>query len=204
MAAVDAPAAATATGSDPTVAAKDPSSSSSTDAGPLIHPRLIFGTASGSIGIISQIWVLPCLIALEILPRHFHGAAWSKWALTTLIIGYPYAHAVLVGMVSRNAGSVRTRTVGSSLYNMSVQVATIISSQIYRNDDKPYYYRGNKVLLGILAWNVVLFIGAKIYYTKVNERRDKIWNSWTREERLRYLATTKDEGNKRLNFRFAS
>ena len=107
-------------------------------------------------------------------------------------------------MVSRNAGSVRTRTVGSSLYNMSVQVATIISSQIYRNDDKPYYYRGNKVLLGILAWNVVLFIGAKIYYTKVNERRDKIWNSWTREERLRYLATTKDEGNKRLNFRFAS
>ena len=33
-------------------------------------------------------------------------------------------------MTSRNAGSVRTRTVGSALYNMSVQMSNIISSQV--------------------------------------------------------------------------
>ncbi|KAJ9620287.1 hypothetical protein H2203_008052 [Taxawa tesnikishii (nom. ined.)] len=156
------------------------------------------------IGLISQIWVLPLLVALEVLPPHFPGANWAKWAISTLIIGYPYAHAVIVALTSRNSGSVRTRTVGSSLYNMSVQTASVVASQIYRTGDKPYYYRGNKVLLGITAWNIVLFCAAKAYYTVKNNQREKIWNDWTKEERIQYLATTKDKGNKRLDFRFAS
>lgn len=156
------------------------------------------------IGLISQIWVLPLLVALEVLPEHFNGANWAKWAISSLIVGYPYAHAVLVALTSRNAGNVRTRTVGSSVYNMTVQMSSVISSQIYRTDDKPYYYKGNKVLLGIAAWNVVLFIAAKYYYTAKNTKRDAVWNSWTREQRIEYLETTKDEGNKRLDFRFAS
>lgn len=156
------------------------------------------------ISLISQIWVLPLLIALETLPPVFGDSNWVKWTLSTLIIGYPYCHAVLVALASRNAGTVGTRTVASSIYNMACQTANIISSQIYRTDDKPYYYRGNKVLLGILAWNVVLFCASKAFYIWQNNIRDEIWNSMTREERLNYLATTKDKGNKRLDFRFAS
>jgi hypothetical protein len=34
-----------------------------------------------------------------------------------------------VALTSRNSASVRTRTVGSSLYNMAVQTSNIISSQ---------------------------------------------------------------------------
>jgi hypothetical protein len=109
---------------------------------------------------------------------------------------------------------VRTRTVGSSLYNMAVQTSNIISTQIYQNKDKPLYYTGNAVLLGIAAYNVFLFIGAKVYYTLKNKyvsvlccervdvlmkisQRDRIWDAMTREEKLNYLATTKDKGNKR-------
>ncbi|KAL9608115.1 MAG: hypothetical protein Q9167_007039, partial [Letrouitia subvulpina] len=120
------------------------------------------------IGLISQIWVIPLLIALETLPLKFHNAQWARYALTSLIVGYPYAHAMLVAVTSRNSGSVRTRTVGSSLYNMAVQTSNIISSQIYRNDDKPLYRRGNKVLLGIAAWNALLFTSAKAYYVWKN------------------------------------
>lgn len=40
--------------------------------------------------------------------------------------------------------------------------------QIYRTDDSPYYYTGNKVLLGIVAYNICLFIGAKIFYVTIN------------------------------------
>ena len=58
---------------------------------------------------------------------------------------------------------------GSSLYNMAVQTSNIISTQIYQNKDKPLYYTGNKVLLGLAAYNVVLFIGAKVYYTLKNK-----------------------------------
>lgn len=35
-----------------------------------------------------------------------------------------------VAMTSRNAGSVRTRTVGTALYNMCVQTSNIISSNV--------------------------------------------------------------------------
>ncbi|KIX07141.1 uncharacterized protein Z518_05118 [Rhinocladiella mackenziei CBS 650.93] len=156
------------------------------------------------LGVISQIWALPLLIALVALPPIFDNSDWVKWVLSTLLVGFPYIHAILVALTSRNSGTVRTRTVGSSLYNMAVQTSNIIASQIYRNDDKPYYYRGNKVLLGILAWNIVAFVAAKVYYVRKNAQRDKIWYSMTREERVNYLATTKDKGNKRLDFRFAS
>lgn len=73
-----------------------------------------------------------------------------------------------MAITSRNAGTVRTRTVASALYNMSVQTASIISSQIYRDSDKPLYRTGNSALIGICVWNMLLFIGAKIFYVKVN------------------------------------
>ncbi|KAI1628021.1 phthalate transporter [Exophiala viscosa] len=156
------------------------------------------------VGLIAQIWALPLLVALVALPPHFNNSNWAKWTLSTLLVGYPYAHAILVAMTSRNAGSVRTRTVGSSLYNMAVQASNVFSSQVYRTDDKPYYYRGNKALLGVVAWNIIAFCISKWYYVRKNNQRDRIWNAMTREERVQYLATTEDKGNKRLDFRFAS
>jgi len=51
--------------------------------------------------------------------------------------------------------------------------------------------------------NLVLYALAKGYYVWKNKRREKIWRSWTAEERLRYLETTSDKGNKRIDFRFA-
>jgi hypothetical protein len=155
------------------------------------------------LGVLNQIWCLPLLIALITLPTKFNNSNWVKWLLSTLLIGYPYIRAILVGLTSRNSGSVRTRTVGSSLYNMSVQLASVVSSQIYRADDAPYYYKGNKVLVAIVAWNIIAFVGAKVYYVRKSAYREKIWAAMSREERIEYLSTTEDEGNKRLDFRFA-
>lgn len=47
------------------------------------------------IGLISQLWAIPLLIALETLPAKFHGAKWARFALSSLAVGYPYAHAML-------------------------------------------------------------------------------------------------------------
>lgn len=80
------------------------------------------------VGLVSQIWVLPLLIALELIPGS--TSAWTKWALSTLLVGYPYVHAILVSTSSRNAGSVRLRTVASAFYNMCVQTASIIGSNV--------------------------------------------------------------------------
>lgn len=42
----------------------------------------------------------------------------------------------------------------------------------------------------------------KVYYVYRNRQRDRQWGAMSAEEQLEYLATTSDEGNKRLNFRF--
>ncbi|ERT01673.1 hypothetical protein HMPREF1624_02925 [Sporothrix schenckii ATCC 58251] len=148
-----------------------------------------------------SIWCLPLLLALELLPAA--ASPWSWYAVTLLLIGYPYIHSINVSLISRNAGSVRTRTVGSALYNMICQASSVIATQIYRADDQPLYRRGNKVLLGIVAWNLVITAFVKGYYMWRNKTRDRTWGAMSSAERDAYLRTTKDEGSKRLDFRFA-
>jgi len=85
---------------------------------------------------------------------------------------------------------------------MFVQAGSIISSNIYRTEDKPYYRKGNTVLICINAFACALFIATIYYYKTKNAKREAIWSKMSKEERKQYLATTKDEGNKRLDFRF--
>ncbi|KAI4159597.1 MAG: hypothetical protein LQ342_006435 [Letrouitia transgressa] len=47
------------------------------------------------------------------------------------------------------------------------------------------------------------FANAKWSRYALISRRDSIWNRMSQDGRLEYLATTKDKGNKRLDFRFA-
>ena len=89
------------------------------------------------------------------------------------------------------------------MLSQSVQTSGIIAANIYQEDDAPRYKRGNRVLLSLLVTNIFLYLGTKVYYVKRNAYRDKKWNGMTEDEKLSYLATTSDEGNKRLNFRFA-
>lgn len=72
-----------------------------------------------------------------------------------------------------------------------------------KTDDAPRYKRGNRVLLSLAVTNIGLYFFTKAYYVFRNKQRDRKWNSLTEEQQLEYLATTKDEGNKRLDFRFA-
>lgn len=79
-------------------------------------------------GLVSQIWALPILVALETISGT--TGPWVKWGLSMLLVGHPYVHAIIVAITSRNAGSVRTRTVASALYNMTVQASSIIGSNV--------------------------------------------------------------------------
>lgn len=78
-----------------------------------------------------QIYMLPLVIALRVLPES--ASPWAKYVLSIMFVGYPYIHPILVALTSRNAGSVRTRTVGSALYNMCIQAASIIGSNVSKS-----------------------------------------------------------------------
>ncbi|KAI4138825.1 MAG: hypothetical protein LQ340_008040, partial [Diploschistes diacapsis] len=85
---------------------------------------------------------------------------------------------------------------------------------IYRTADGPYYYTGNKILLGVTAWNIALIVGAKCYYSWRNRVRERKWQAMSSAEREGYLSGfargggdrgdkgVVGGGNKRLDFRF--
>ncbi|GKT45231.1 putative transporter [Colletotrichum spaethianum] len=81
--------------------------------------------------------------------------------------------------------------VNTSEVNRWILYSVITLLLMYPNDDAPLYKRGNRSLLGIL------------YYIYRNKKRDRTWEGMSEAQRLAYLETTKDEGNKRLDFRFS-
>lgn len=125
--------------------------------------------------------------------------------LLTIASSPQYAHAAQVGWCSRNAGSVRTRTVSASLYNMFVQASAIIGANstssgnllrsranagadglhaVYHASDAPRYRKGNTVLLGITVLNlVVMYPGVGAYYKFQNRQKARKWNALSTAEK---------------------
>ncbi|KAK4226000.1 major facilitator superfamily domain-containing protein [Podospora fimiseda] len=150
---------------------------------------------------LSNLWMLPWFIALVTFGKDTNP--WVRYAVLTGILSYPYCHAILVGWNARNSNAVRTRAVSAALYNMTVQSGNIIASNIYREEDRPLYKTGNKVLLSIVIYNIVQFYATKAFYIWRNKVREAKWNTLTPEQQEDYVLNSTDEGLKRLDFRFA-
>lgn len=74
----------------------------------------------------------------------------------------------------------------------------INDAQIYRENDKPYYRTGNKVLIALAVYSLVLFVVARFYYEWRNKTKAQKWNAMSSAEREEYLSANKDLGNKRF------
>ncbi|KAI7780593.1 hypothetical protein LA080_015876 [Diaporthe eres] len=154
------------------------------------------------IGLLTQIWVLPLLIIEYTSVTEL--SSWGQYALTFIILGQPSVHAAQVGWCSRLSNAVRTRTVSAAIYNITIQLSGIASSNIYGEDDKPHYRRGNMNLIAITVGTIVAYAFAKAYYTARNKYKRDRWSNMTDEEKSWYLQNSHDEGNKRLDFLFDS
>ncbi|KAK6460830.1 major facilitator superfamily domain-containing protein [Scheffersomyces coipomensis] len=150
---------------------------------------------------LAPIYTVPIIAAIRWWPGS-GKEKWTSYVLNTLYLGQPYIHAICVSWASRNSNSVRTRSISSAVYNMFCQLGNVAAANIYRTDDLPLYHRGNMQLVFIGAALIPLLILTKIYYVWRNNKRDKLWNALSPEEREDYITNTNDEGNKRLDFRF--
>lgn len=153
--------------------------------------------------LLSSIWLIPLISILHFWDNSLINP-WRTWGLCTLIVGTPYIHAICVSWVSRNAGSIKTRTIASAVYNMAVQIGSAFASNIYRDDDAPNYNRGNRTLFIIALLLFPLLLLVKAYYEWKNWKRQTLWNKMSVDERNWYIKTTSDEGNKRLDFKLDS
>lgn len=152
------------------------------------------------IGLLTQLWTLPLLIVLYTSAGSL--SHWGLYAVTFVLLGWPSPHAAHVGWCSRLSNTVRTRTVSAALYNITIQLSGIASSNIYRSDDKPLYRRGNKQLIALNIATIVLYAVAKAYYVRRNQWKKARWEKLSPDEKAAYLETTTDQGNKRLDFMF--
>lgn len=105
-----------------------------------------------------DVWILPFLIALRALPNKPNP--WLFYALSSVLLMYPYTHPIQVAWCSRNSGGVATRTVSASIYNIFVQASSIIGANIYLQDDAPLYRRGNTYPIIISLVNIVILYPA--------------------------------------------
>ncbi|KAJ9105725.1 hypothetical protein QFC19_003500 [Naganishia cerealis] len=150
--------------------------------------------------IIPQIWML-IPIAVEYANAE-SILSWGKYALLFIIIVNPNIQGVLVSWISRVSYSVRTRTVASPMSNIGIQLAGIVGQNIYRADDAPLYFRGNRVLIGLCCMNLVLFLLCKFYYVARNKYKKGKWEAMSDSEKEQYLSKHGDDGNKRLDYLF--
>ncbi|KAL4861964.1 hypothetical protein BDV12DRAFT_203473 [Aspergillus spectabilis] len=154
------------------------------------------------IGILTQLWSLPFLIVLYKSASTLSN--WSLYAVTFILLGWPSPHAAHVGWCSRLSNAVRTRTISAALYNITIQLSGIASSNIYREDDKPYYHRGNGQLIAINIATIAAYALSKAYYVARNRWKRRHWDAMSEQQKVEYLETTTDQGNKRLDFLFHS
>ncbi|SPO24710.1 related to permease [Ustilago trichophora] len=152
---------------------------------------------------LSNVWNLAFLIPLYLLKESSSNYYnWVRYGLITALTSVPYCHPFLIGWVSQNSQSVRNRTVSLCLYNMSVQVGSILATRVYTNHDKPYYRKGNLALISLAALSIVLCWLVKLYYVQRNKQKRRVWENLSADEQLQYKLTTKDEGAKRLDVLF--
>lgn len=150
---------------------------------------------------LTPIWILACLFPLRYWPMA-QKDIWGTYALLTVCLGHAPIWPLSISWCSANSNSVRSRAVSAAVVNMFSQAAGIVAANIYRTPDKPLYHKGNETLIGIAFGAIAACIGARYYFIWRNKVNARKWNALTIEEQENYLHTTKDEGNKKINFQF--
>lgn len=89
----------------------------------------------------------------------------------------------------------------STLSSFSILIFTF---DTHPTNTQPTDRRGNRVLIGICAYNILAYPLIKVYYDSVNKKREKVWSTMSVAEQIEYRDTTKDQGSMRLDFRFAT
>ncbi|KAK9476903.1 major facilitator superfamily domain-containing protein [Lipomyces japonicus] len=157
----------------------------------MVLPKQIAGLLSIiAITYISQRWDnIRCYLGI-------YSSRWSKYAVLTVILAHPSTQAIQVGWTSRNSNSARTRTLSAAIYNMCCQICDIISTNVYRADDKPLYHRGNQAIIGVACMNIVFYSLIKVYYLYRNKQKEAVWSAMSPKQQNEYRHTTKNEGSK--------
>ncbi|EEY20087.1 conserved hypothetical protein [Verticillium alfalfae VaMs.102] len=127
------------------------------------------------------------------IPCQFIGAVmiWSMCAIRDChilaILSVSTCHARRMGkpklQFCAHSGCICSPLQVCQLSRVEPPLARVIYSNIYREDDRPEYRRGNRVLVAIACMNICVYIVAKGFYIYKNRSREKKWQAMTEDVR---------------------
>ncbi|GAM84796.1 hypothetical protein ANO11243_027970 [Dothideomycetidae sp. 11243] len=153
--------------------------------------------------IVAHLFAVPFLVALEAMP--VNTGMWERYSCTMFIVGAPSYYPIVLSWLSESSFSVKKRAISVSTFSATTVVGAILAAQAYQKRDEPYYYTGNKILIGSALLACLMFIVQRWVLSRANKERDKAWEAMPIPRQAEYQKTTEEmefDGNQRLDFRF--
>ncbi|KAF2714586.1 MFS general substrate transporter [Pleomassaria siparia CBS 279.74] len=119
--------------------------------------------------IAAQICYLSGLIVAR--SAHPHVGKWSRWGLWTsvnaLAIGY---HPVHNSWLQLNCKDPRERSISIAMWVMSAISGMMVGTQYFRPDDLPFYSKGLRTMIVMVATGITLAIVQEVVYLRYNNK----------------------------------
>lgn len=120
-----------------------------------------------------------CYLLVLIVTRKVHPLAekWSRWGLWTTVNAFPIGyHPVHNSWVQLNCKDPRERSISIAMWVMSAISGLMVGTQYYRADDMPFYNRGLKIQIIMVAIGIVFAIVQEGVYISYNRRTLRRWH----------------------------
>ncbi|ORX50951.1 MFS general substrate transporter [Hesseltinella vesiculosa] len=147
-----------------------------------------------------MVWTTVGLLVMEFLPANV--GRWSIYGAVLVTGGTPNFHPIHVAWMSSNLAPIGKRTLALGAVIGMANLCSVPGAFIYQQSDAPRYHRGNWILIGLQVFTAILLVVQHLRYKRTNQRREKVWNALTEQQQKHYAATTTDQGNNRLDYRF--
>ena len=84
------------------------------------------------------------------------------------------SNALILPWATSNIGGKTKRAVAIALIAASGGIGGVVSGQIYRDANAPYYHQGHAIMLGIMSCNFILVLLLKLLLKHENRRRENL------------------------------
>ncbi|KAF9694255.1 hypothetical protein EKO04_008064 [Ascochyta lentis] len=121
-----------------------------------------------------------CYLAVLIITRSVHPLVgkWSRWGLWTTVnafaIGY---HPVHNSWVQLNCKDPRERSISIAMWVMAAISGLMVGTQYYRADDLPFYSKGLRTQIIMVAVGMLFAILQEAVYVSYNRKTSKKWKA---------------------------
>lgn len=121
-----------------------------------------------------------CYLTVLIIARSVHPLVgkWSRWGLWTAVnafaIGYHPVHNSWVQLNCKEAGE---RSISIAMWVMSAISGLMVGTQYYRGDDVPFYSKGLRIQIIMVAVGMIFAIVQEAVYVVHNWRVLRRWEA---------------------------